>query len=244
MVDTYERPVAPYRTMREMADDDRPRERLLKHGPEVLSEAELVAIVLGSGLAGENVIDLARRLMDGLNGLAGLVRADAAALQQTRGLGPAKAAQLTAAIELGRRVQQLDPDARPMLTSPEAVFALLGARLLGKTKEELLVLSLDTRGRLLGAPAAAGGTVNAISVRAAEVFRSPMLLEAVSVVLVHNHPSGDPRPSPQDIAVTKGLAAAGELLEIALLDHVIIGQNNFVSMDREGYDAFVRKKGR
>jgi hypothetical protein len=126
---------AAYRTIRELADDDRPRERLLKHGAAVLSDGELIAIVLGSGVPGENVVDMARALVDSLGGLSGLARADAKALQRTRGLGPAKAAQLTAAVELGRRVQQLDPDSRPQLTTPEAVFALLHPRLVGQSKE-------------------------------------------------------------------------------------------------------------
>ncbi|MBE7518647.1 MAG: DNA repair protein RadC [Thermoflexaceae bacterium] len=225
---------SPYRTIRELADDERPRERLLRHGPEVLSDAELVAILLGSGVPGENVVDLARRMIDGAGGLAGLLRSDAAALQRTRGLGPAKAAQVIAAVELGRRAGRLDPDARPLLTTPEAVFALMGPFFAGKTKEQLFVLALDTRGRLLGTPVAIAGGVSAVSVRAAEVFREAMVLEATSAILAHNHPSGDPRPSPQDVSVTRDMVAAGELLGIAVLDHVVIGQGRFVSMKREG----------
>lgn len=227
--------------MRDFAGDERPRERLLRHGPDILSDAELIAIILGSGTVGENVVDLARRILEDRGGLAGLVRADAALLQQTRGLGPAKASQLAAAVELGRRARAIEPDARPLLTSPEAVFAFLGARLLGRTKEQLYVVSLDTRGRLLGSPAPSNGSVNSVTVRPAEVFREPMLLEATSVILVHNHPSGDARPSPQDVAITKTLIAAGELLDITVLDHVIVGLNTFVSMQREGYGGFARR---
>ena len=237
-----ERPA--YRTIREFADDERPRERLLNHGAEVLSEAELIALVLGSGLQGENVIDLARRISESLGGLAGLARTDVRSLTQIRGLGPAKAAQLTAAIELGRRVQQVDPDSRPLLTSPEAIYGLLGPRLLGKTKELLFALSLDTRGRLLGSVQPVnGGGINGVAVRAAEVYREAILLEASSVILVHNHPSGDPRPSPQDITVTKELARAGALLDIELQDHVVIGQNSYVSLRREG-NVFERPRKR
>lgn len=225
---------SPYRTIRELADDERPRERLLRHGPEVLGDAELVAILLGSGVPGENVVDLARRMIDSAGGLAGLVRADARALQRTRGLGPAKAAQVIAAVELGRRAGRLDPDSRPQLTTPEAVFALMGPLFTGKTKEQLYVLALDTRGRLVGSPVAIEGGVSSVSIRAAEVFREPVVLEATSAILVHNHPSGDPRPSPQDAAVTRDLAAAGEMLGVSLLDHVVIGQGRFVSMKREG----------
>lgn len=231
-----------YRTIRELSDDERPRERLLRHGPEVLGDAELIAIVLRSGMPGENVVDMARGLVASLGGLAGLVRADPKALQRVRGLGPAKAAQLSAAVELGRRVQRIDPDERPQLLSPEAVFALLGPRLLGQTKEWLYALALDTRGRLVGAISPVlGGSVNAVNVRAAEVFREAIVVEAVSIILAHNHPSGDPRPSAQDVAVTKTLIAAGELLDLAVLDHVVIGQKSFVSLQREGY-GFERKR--
>jgi len=225
---------APYRTIRELADDERPRERLLKHGPEVLSDAELIAIILGSGTRGENVVDMARGLIEAAGGLAGVVRADVRSLQRTKGLGPAKAAQLAAALELGRRAGQVDPGDRPLLTTPEAVYALMGGRLRGKSKEELYVLSLDTKGRLLGAPHPIAGGVNAIHVRPAEVFHEPIVLHAVSVILVHNHPSGDPSPSPQDVSVTADLVKAGELLEVAVLDHVITGAGRFVSLKREG----------
>jgi len=122
-----------------------------------------------------------------------------------------------------------------LLTNPEAVFAFMGPLFLGKTKERLYILSLDTRGRMVGSPQPLSGGISSVPVRASEVFREPVVLEATSVILVHNHPSGDPRPSPQDVAVTRDLIAAGELLGIAVLDHVVIGQGGFVSMQREGY---------
>jgi len=223
------------RTMRELAHDDRPREKLLRHGPGVLSDTELIAIVLGSGMPGENVLELSRRLLDESIGLGGLVRADAKSLQRTKGLGPAKAAQIVAAIELGRRVGQLDPESRPRVQTPEEVFALLGPRVAGLATERLYVLSLDTRSRLLGCSIAVEGSVNSIPVRNAEVFREPVVLRAVSVILAHNHPSGDARPSPQDVATTKRLVEAGQSLEIEVQDHIIIGQNTFLSLKREGY---------
>jgi len=224
----------PYRTIRELADDERPRERLLAHGPGVLSDAELVAIVVASGTRGENVVDLARSLLETLGGLPGLLRADAKALQRQRGLGPARAAQLCAAIELGRRTGRVDLEDRPLLTTPEAVWGYLGSALMAQTTEQLFALGLDTRGRLLGRPAPVAGHVNSVDVRPAEVFREPVLQKATSVILVHNHPSGDPRPSPQDVAVTKVLVAAGDLLGLEVLDHVVIGQNRWVSLRREG----------
>lgn len=227
--------------MRDFADDDRPRERLLKHGPAYLSDAELVALVLGSGLPGTNVVDLSRAILEAHSGLGGLVRADTQALQRTRGLGPAKAAQLAAAIELGRRMREVGPEARPLLTSPESVFALLGGAFVGKRREELVVLALDTRGRLLSRATVHHGTVNSVEVRPAEVFREALMADAASIVLVHNHPSGEPAPSPQDIDVTGMVVAAGELLKVSVLDHVIIGQNKYLSMQREGF-AFRQAK--
>lgn len=224
-----------YRTMREHAEDDRPRERLLRNGVETLSDAELVAIILGSGSAGENVIDLARRILDEQGRLPGLVRTTARALQRTRGLGPAKAAQIVAAIELGRRVQLIDPEERPMLLSAEAIFNYTHGRFLGKSQEELYVLALDTRGRLLGSSIPVRGTISALPLRPGEIFREAIVLNAVSVVLAHNHPSGDPRPSPQDVTVTKDLIAAGELLGINVIDHLVVGEGRYVSMLREGY---------
>ena len=137
-------------------------------------------------------------------------------------------------MELGRRLQGIEAAERPALNSPESVFSYIGGRLLGKTREELYVLSLDTRGRLLGAPAVVGGGVRTVSLRPAELFREPILLEATSVIFAHNHPSGDPAPSQQDINVTRDLVEAGELLGIAVHDHLVIGQNRFVSMRRDG----------
>lgn len=223
-----------YRVLRDWAADERPRERLLEHGPEVLSDAELVAIVLGSGMKGENVVDLSRRILDEQGGLGGLVRSDVRVLQKTKGLGPARASQVAAAVELGRRAGQLDPESRPLLDTPEAVQQLLGPRLAAKRREEVFVLALDRRNRLLGAANALSGGVSAVGVRAADIFRDAIVLEAPAVVLAHNHPSGDPNPSPEDVTVTRQLLDAAGLLGVDLLDHVVLGQGSFVSMRREG----------
>lgn len=233
------RPV--YRTLRDVANDERPRERLLRHGPEVLGDAELLAIVLGSGLPGQNVVDLSRDLLEALGGLDGVVRSDPQALMRTRGLGPAKAAQIAAALELGRRAGQIDAKERPLLSTPEAVFAYLGPRLMALRKEVLYVLSLDSRGRLIGVPASIRGGVAAVGMRAADVYREAIVLDAVSVVLAHNHPSGDPTPSAQDVAFTEALAAAGDLLGVELLDHVIVGHGRWISMQYEDH-PFLRKR--
>ena len=227
-----ERPA--YRTIRDWAGDERPRERLLEHGAETLSDPELIAIVLRSGLPGENVVDMARTLIENFGGLDGIMRAGPKALQRARGLGPAKAAQLAAAIELGKRAQGLAPADRPDLRTPERIFALLGPRLMGARREDLYCLALDTKGRLLGGTnPVITGTANSIALRPAVLFREAIILDAPSVVLVHNHPSGDPRPSPQDVATTRTFVAAGKLLDITVEDHVVIGTNNWVSMKRE-----------
>ncbi len=225
---------AGYRTIHDLAGDERPREKLLRHGPGVLSDAELIAILAGSGTRGENVIDLARGLLEQHGGLGGLLRADAGALQRTRGLGPAKAAQLAAAIELGRRMPRIDSDARPLLTSPEAVFDYLRGHLRGRSREELHILSADTGGRLLGTPAILAGSVHSVSFRMADIFREAVLLDATSIVLAHNHPSGRATPSHRDIDITRDIAIAAEALDLSLHDHLVIAGERFVSMKREG----------
>ncbi|MGB4860933.1 MAG: DNA repair protein RadC [Tepidiformaceae bacterium] len=223
-----------YRSMHEWAGDERPRERLLEHGAETLSDGELLAIILRSGMAGENVVDMARNLLEQFGGLDGMLRAGPKALQRAKGLGPAKAAQISAAIELGRRAQALSPGERPDLKTPERVFQVMGPRLIGARKEELYCLALDTRGRLLGGlNPVVMGSANVIAMRPVEAFREAIILDAPSVVLVHNHPSGDPRPSPQDISTTKTFIAAGKILDLDVEDHVIIGANSWVSMKRE-----------
>lgn len=223
-----------YRTMRDLAGDERPRERLLERGAETLSDSELIAIILRSGVPGENVVDMARGLLDTFGGIDGILRAGPKAIQRAKGLGPAKAAQLAAAIELGRRAQGLRMTERPDLRSPEKVMDLLGGRLVGARREDLYCLALDTKGRLLGGlNPVISGTANSLSLRPAELFREAVILDAPSVILVHNHPSGDPRPSPQDIATTRAFIAAGKLLDITVEDHVVIGTNTFVSMRRE-----------
>ena len=223
-----------YRTIHDLAGDERPREKLLRHGPAVLSDAELIAILAGSGTRGENVIDLARGLLDAHGGLGGLLRVDAKSLQRTRGLGPAKAAQLAAAIELGRRMPRLDGEARPLLTSPETVFAYLRGHFQGRSREELHVLPTDSGGRLLGTPTVLPGSVHSVPFRMGDIFRDAIVLDASAVVIAHNHPSGRATPSPRDIDLTRDIETAGSALDVKLHDHVIVAGERYVSMKREG----------
>lgn len=223
-----------YRTIHDLAGDERPREKLLRHGPGVLSDAELIAIIAGSGTRGENVIDLARNLLDTHGGLGGLLRIDTKALQRTRGLGPAKASQLAAAIELGRRMPTVDGEARPLLTSPEVVFNFLRGQLRGRPREELHILCADSGGRLVGTPTVLPGSVHSVAFRLADIFREAIVLDASGVILAHNHPSGRATPSARDIDLTRDIGGMGEALGIALHDHLVIAGERYVSMKREG----------
>ncbi len=225
-----------YRTMHDLAGDERPRERLLRHGPGALADAELIAIIAGSGTRGENVVDLARGLLERHGGLVGLLRADAKALGRTRGLGPAKAARLLAAVEIARRLPRAgrDADARPRFLGPEDVFAHLRWHFQSRPREELHVFSLDSGARLLGVPTVLRGSVHSVDFRQADIFRDAIVLEASSVVIAHNHPSGRAAPSRRDIDMTRRLADTGKQLGIALNDHVIIADDAFASLRRDG----------
>ncbi len=194
----------------------------------------MLAILLGSGTRGESVLDLSRRVLDTLGGLAGLSRADALALGRIRGIGPARSALLAAAAETARRVAETTPSDRPRLATPEAAFAYLSPRLRSQATEELVVLSLDARARPIAPPHVIPGGARAVGARPADVLREPLVLRAVSVLIAHNHPSGDPTPSAQDVALTGALVDAGRILDLDLLDHLVVGDGGFVSMRREG----------
>ena len=210
-----------------------PRERLLRHGAATLSDAELLAVLLGTWARGEAALDVPRRLLCLLGGIPGVARADGLVLESFPGLGPSRAATLLAALEAARRAAESGPD-RAVLSTPEAVVALAGPRLRSRATELLLVLSLDARGALLREPRPIEGGTRSVAARPADVLREPVVLRATSVVLVHNHPSGDPTPSPQDIALTRVLVEAGRLLDLEVLDHVIVGSPAFLSLRREG----------
>jgi len=224
-----------YRLMlREMAPDERPREKLKLRGPAALSDGDLLAIILNTGIVGETVTDLAQRLLAQYGGLRGLFRLDVTELAGVRGLGDAKAVRLKAALELGRRLAAFSPEARPQIGSPDDVANLLQIEMAALEQEHLRVVLLDTKHRILGARTVYQGSVNQAQVRVAEVFRDAVRQNATAIVAVHNHPSGDPTPSAADVALTVELVRAGELLDIDLLDHLIIGQGRWVSLKRLG----------
>ncbi len=220
--------------IKDLGPGDRPRERLKELGPQALSNAELLAVLLRTGVAGLNAVQLAQELLTRFQGLTGMHAADYTELVKTRGVGPAKAAQLKAAIELGRRLSAAEPGERPAIQSPAQAAELLMYEMGPLEKEHLRVLLLDTRNRLQRIVEVYRGSLNSSLIRIAEVFRDAVRSNSAAIIVAHNHPSGDPSPSPEDVAVTKALIEAGKLLDIEVLDHLIIGRGRFVSIKSKG----------
>jgi len=218
----------------DLATSERPRERLAALGAGALSSAELIAILLRTGIEGLNAVQLAQDLIMDLGGLAGLHRVPYEELRSRRGIGPAKAAQLKAAVELGRRLGAAVPEDRPTIQSPSDAAALLLYEMGALEQEHLRVLLLDTRNRLIRKTEVYRGSLNTSLIRVGEVFRDAVRSNAASIIIVHNHPSGDPTPSPEDVSVTQALVEAGNLLDIEVLDHLVIGKNCFVSLKSKG----------
>ena len=206
----------------EMPAEERPREKLLARGPAALIDPELIAILLGSGLPGANAIEVARQLLEKYQSLTGLSRCTVDELRKVRGIGKAKAMHLVAAFQLGRRLAN-ERLTRQKLDSPELVYELLEAEMRALHKESLRVLLLDTRYHLIGTEQVSLGSVNESIAHPRDVFRPAVVASAYAVIVVHNHPSGDPSPSQSDHGLTRRLVEAAELLQIKLLDHVIIG---------------------
>jgi len=224
----------PYITVKEMPEEERPRERLAHVGPQALSTSELLAIILRTGVKGENVVAMASRLLAAHGGLAGLSRLELAQLEQTHGLGPAKAAQLLAALELGRRLMAEAPEERFQIRSPQDAANILIPLIGHQEQEHFVVLYLDTRNRVTDREVLYKGSLNTSLVRIAEVFRGAIRRNCAAIIVAHNHPSGDPGPSPEDISLTRRLVEAGKLVEVDVLDHVVVGQNRFVSLRERG----------
>ncbi len=220
----------PTYTIHDLPEGTRPRERLARLGPEALSEAELIAIILRSGAQGINVIDMATDLMRYYRTLDALARASFTDLQRHHGIGEAKAAQILAAIELGRRVMRAAPEERLRADSPEIVARLLMAELAYVDQEYVKVVLIDTRNRIIATPTIYKGTLNTTSIRVGEIFKEAIKSNAAAIIIAHNHPSGDPSPSPEDVILTRRIVDAGALLNIDVLDHLILGRNRWVSM--------------
>jgi len=220
--------------IRELPAAERPRERLAMRGPGGLTSAELIALLWGSGVRGRSAVDIATDALTAHDGLAGLARATDIELASLDGVGAAKAAQLVAAFELGRRLLADWPTARWSIRGPSDVADRLILQMGGLEREELRVVILDTKNHVLRVATIYQGNVSASLVRIGELYRDAVRLNAASVILVHNHPSGDPTPSPDDLHLTAEALAAGRLLDIGLLDHLVIGHDAFVSLRDRG----------
>ncbi len=218
----------------DLHETERPRERLAAQGAQALSNAELLAILLRVGVQGENAVQMGQRLLQDMGGLPGLHRATFDEVCQQKGIGPAKAAQIKAAIELGRRLAASQPQERPQITSPADAAALVQYEMSALEQEELRVFLLDTRNRVLDIRTVYRGSLNSSQVRVGELFRDAIRKNAAAIIVAHNHPSGDPTPSPDDVAVTRAIVEAGKLLDISVLDHLVIGQGRFVSLKERG----------
>lgn len=221
-------PVGP--AIRDFPAEERPRERLRNRGASNLSNSELMAILLRTGLEGENVVAMAARLLSSVGGLQGLSRATYEELCELKGVSDAKACQLLAGIELGRRVAALEPNDSPRIGSPEDVAKLYMPEMSAFDREHMRVVLLNTKNQVVGMDELYIGSVNAALVRPAEVFATAVRRNLPAVMVVHNHPSGDPDPSPEDIRLTGQLVEAGRVLDVEVVDHVVIGQGRFVSM--------------
>ena len=227
-------PETGFYTIKDMDEEERPRERLAKLGPQSLTTAELLAILLRVGMVGETSVQVGQRLLQTFGGISGLHRASFAELSNQKGVKLAKAAQIKAAIELGRRLVQESPEERPSVHSPADAAELVQYEMSALEQEELRVVLLDTRNHLLHIETVYRGSVNSSQVRIAEIFKAAIRRNAPSLIVIHNHPSGDPTPSPDDVAITRLIMQAGEILDVKLLDHIIIGKGRFVSLKERG----------
>jgi DNA repair protein RadC len=223
-----------YPTIKELPEGDRPRERLEHYGAGALSTAELLAIILRVGTKDENVIRMSQRLLTSYGGLVGLAQAPFSELCEFKGLGPAKATQLKAAFELGRRLLVAAPHERPVVKSPADAANLVLMEMAALEQEHLRTIILDTKNHVLKIHTVYIGSLNAAVVRVGELFREAVRLNSAALIVAHNHPSGDPTPSPEDVQVTRQIVEAGKLLSIDVLDHLVIGQARWVSLKERG----------
>ena len=223
-----------YRRLKDLPEELLPRERLFQIGPEALSNREVLAILLRTGIKGENVLTLAERVLIEVGGLAGLGKLTVHELAQLHGFGKAKAAEVKAALELGRRSVSVDPMSRPVVNSPQDVAHIVMEEMRFLDREHFRVVSLSTKNHVLGISPISIGSLNSSLVHPRECFKEAIRRNSNAIILLHNHPSGDPTPSKEDIDVTRRLADGGKILGIEVLDHVIIGDNRYISLKERG----------
>lgn len=221
--------------MKDVPKEDRPRERMLKVGPDNLSNQELISILLGSGTKTESVTSLAARVLMHFEGLKLLRDATIEELTAIKGIGTAKGVQLLAAIEMGKRMNRYQPAERYVIRSPEDGANYVMEEMMTLKQEHFVALFLNTKNQVIHRQTIFIGSLNASIVHPREVFREAIRRSSAAVIVIHNHPSGDPSPSQEDIHVTRRLYEAGKMIGIELLDHLIIGDRRFVSLKEKGY---------
>lgn len=224
-------------TIKDLPEGERPRERLLKYGAENLTDAELLAIIIRTGSRSETAVNLSQRLLlgeKGVNGLRFLVEASIEELGKIKGIGIAKAAQIKAAIEIGKRLASLSQSERPVIKCPGDVRNLLMEEMRYLDKEYFKIILLNIKNQVIHVEDVSVGSLNSSIVHPREIFKIAIRRSSAALILVHNHPSGDPTPSGEDVEITRRLVESGKLLGIGVLDHVIIGDGRYTSLKEKG----------
>lgn len=224
----------PHVLIREIPVDERPRERMMQHGASSLSNAELLAILLRTGTASQSAVHIAERILSQTAGLKGLTDSTIETLVQVRGVGPAKAVQILAGVELGRRISRTIPEERLTVRSPQDAADFMMDELQHLTQEHFVCLFLNTKNQVIGKETIFVGSLNASIVHPREIFRKAVQRASAAIICLHNHPSGDPAPSAEDRNVTRRLKEAGTIIGVDVLDHIIIGEQRFYSMKEHG----------
>jgi len=227
-------PSKPIYRIADLDVNERPRERLRHWGERLLSTPELLAILLRVGVPGENAVEMGQRLLKQYKSLDGLHNAPFDELCAQHGMGEAKTAQIKAALELGYRMKKQQEDERSTINSPTEAAALVEHEMSALEQEHLRVILLDTRNHVLDTVEVYKGSVNSSQVHVGELFKAAIRRNASAIIVVHNHPSGDPTPSPDDVAVTRAIIQAGKLLDVDVLDHMVIGHGKCVSLKERG----------
>lgn len=227
--------ISTYKSIKDWSEDDRPREKLAKYGANNLSNSELLAILIGSGSRGFSAVDAAKDLLESAGSLAELVSFSIEKIKKIKGLGDARAIGLLAAFELSKRIRVANIDTLPILNSPELIAQLFIPRFYGLKQEHFLVILLNPAKRLIKDVIVSKGLVDEVLIHPREVFKPAIEHSASSIILMHNHPSGNPKPSKEDINITYEIVQAGRLLDIPVIDHIIIAGDEFSSFRLLGY---------
>jgi DNA repair protein RadC len=220
--------------IQDIPEAERPVERLIRNGSESLSNAELLGIILRTGTREENVVNLCSRILSEYS-IKQLSLANISKLMELHGIGKVKAAQITAVFELSRRLETFVEEPKKKISSPKDVYTLMYPKMREQKKEKFIMLYLDTKNQLLKEEVVSIGSLNSSIVHPREVFKTALMESSASVIMIHNHPSGDPSPSKEDVMVTEKMVEGGKLLGIDVLDHVIIGDGRYISLKDEGF---------